>query len=482
MRLLFHLHKAAPIHGAGAEWMAHEIALGLRERGHEVQVYAADADPGVYELDGVRIHGRLSHAGTESLWQWCDLAVTHLDQTRAAVMLAGAHGRPLVHLVHNHRQLAYHGVTPASCALAVFNSRWLAEAVDWPGPSIVVRPPVDCDRYATTPGDRITLCNLTEAKGAHLFWALAKARPDLSFLAVKGAYGRQIIPDPVPANVEVIANTADPRGEIFARTRLLLMPSAYESWGRVAVEAACSGIPVLAHPTPGLLESMDGCATFADREDFGAWLTALDDLTTPGIEKMARRRMADCRYDSTAELDALSAALEVAVSDSAAARGPRIMAGPIDVYATERHYADHLAPIYLALPVDERGRWYAPAALHDHIRGLGVSPAMIGPGTPPRGYTVALVASHGDLRGIGDRPAVFVEHGAGQTYRSAPGEEPSHPAYSGGKDREGVVLFVCPSETVAERNRRRYPGVPAVAVGSPRMDRWLGVDRLAVVR
>lgn len=472
MRILFHLHKAAPIHGAGAEWMAHEIALGLIARGHEVTVYAADADPGTYSLDGISIHGRLGHPGIESLWQWCDLAVTHLDQTKAATMLAGAHGRPLVHLVHNHRQLAYHGVRPTDCALAVFNSRWLAEEVGWGGPSLVVRPPVDCNRYATTPGDRFTLCNLSEDKGAHLFWSLARARPDLAFLGVAGAYGRQIIPDDVPANVEVIANTASVATEVYARTRVLLIPSAYESWGRVAAEAACSGIPVIAHPTPGLRESMGGCARFADRDDLGAWLGAVDDLADDGHWRKASGHVGRCGHDPAADLDALDQALTAAVGAYAGSHGPRIESGPIDVYVTESHYADHLAPIYAALPVDERGRWFAPAPLHGHIQGLGVSSAAIAAGHPPKGYTPVLVAAHRDLLGVGDRPAVFVEHGSGQTYGDG-----SHPAYSGGTDRAGVVLFVCPSERVAERNRRRYPGVASVALGCPKMDRWLAADR-----
>ena len=40
------------------------------------------------------------------------------------------------------------------------------------------------------------------------------------------------------------------------------MPSDYESWGRTATEAMCSGIPVICSPTPGLLENCKDAAYY----------------------------------------------------------------------------------------------------------------------------------------------------------------------------------------------------------------------------
>jgi glycosyltransferase involved in cell wall biosynthesis len=56
------------------------------------------------------------------------------------------------------------------------------------------------------------------------------------------------------------------------------MPSDYESWGRVAVEAMACGIPVIAHPTPGLRESLSWAGTFADRNDPRLWVEAIANL------------------------------------------------------------------------------------------------------------------------------------------------------------------------------------------------------------
>src|SRR5690606_34956091 len=125
--------------------------------------------------------------------------------------------------------------------LAVFNSQWLADRVGWPHPQIIVRPPVGQDDYRTTPGDHVTMVNLTASKGCEVFYEVARRRRDDRYLGVIGAYGHQIVRR-LP-NVEIAAHTGNMRDDVYARTRVLLMPSDYESWGRVAVEAIVSGIP-----------------------------------------------------------------------------------------------------------------------------------------------------------------------------------------------------------------------------------------------
>lgn len=104
----------------------------------------------------------------------------------------------------------------------------------------------------------------------------------------------------------------------------------------------------------------------------------------------------------------------------------------MDVVASRAHYAAHLAPV---------------AALVEDVEGV-------------------LVASYGDLctvRGRYDR-IVLMQHGAGQSYSDR------HPGYPGGDDNEAVGLFLTPGEHPAARWRARYPGTPAVAVGSPRVE------------
>ncbi len=179
---------------------------------------------------------------------------------------------------------------------------------------MVVRPPVAAAEYATERGaaDAITLVNLTADKGAGVFWRLVEAEPHRRFLAVRGAYGTQIVPG--GARAEVWANGPDARA-IYRATRVLLAPSSYESWGRAAVEALASGIPVIAHPTPGLRESLGSAGLFVDRADLDGWRAALAELDDPAVYA-ERSRLA---LERSAELDALSSA-DLAAFTAALAR------------------------------------------------------------------------------------------------------------------------------------------------------------------
>lgn len=80
---------------------------------------------------------------------------------------------------------------------------------------------------------------------------------------------------------------------------------------------------------------------------------------------------------------------------------------------------------------------------------------------------LVLVASLRDAQSIG-RPYVLADHGAGQTYA---GHE-RNGSYPGGEGHDRCVLFLCPSQRVADLWRERYPDTPAVVVGCPRLDRY----------
>lgn len=61
----------------------------------------------------------------------------------------------------------------------------------------------------------------------------------------------------------------------------MIVPSKYESWGQVAIEAAACGIPVIASDTPGLRSSLADAGIFCERNDIDAWVKAISDLQEP---------------------------------------------------------------------------------------------------------------------------------------------------------------------------------------------------------
>lgn len=142
----------------------------------------------------------------------------------------------------------------------------------------------------------------------------------------------------------------------------------------------------------------------------------------------------------------------------------------VDVYVTLSHYLDHLWPIWDALPSEVRGEFWANGAAYVAAQGK-VGSLHLRRGRPRRPDILTLVASAADMLAVRDRPLILLNHGAGQTYDGVPSVA-RHPGYSGGRDREAVVLFLCPSESDADVNRRAYPDARAVAVGVPKLDRW----------
>lgn len=92
-------------------------------------------------------------------------------------------------------------------------------------------------------GEYITLINANLNKGVHQFVGLARAMPDRKFLGILPYYGEKNLP-PCPENIKWIPFQDDIRN-VLKDTRILLVPSYYESFGRVAVEAMINGIPVI---------------------------------------------------------------------------------------------------------------------------------------------------------------------------------------------------------------------------------------------
>lgn len=99
------------------------------------------------------------------------------------------------------------------------------------------------ERGAVPTGDCITLINANMLKGLPLFLELARRFPNRKFLGVRPYYSKVKVPENIP-NIEWI-NIQDDIRVVLQRTRILLAPSIYESWGRVSFEAMYNGIPTL---------------------------------------------------------------------------------------------------------------------------------------------------------------------------------------------------------------------------------------------
>lgn len=217
-------------------------------------------------------------------------------------------------LIHSDMDIVAQGLT-ADPDLCVYNTEWVVKSLAgrYPQvdqiPRLVVHPPVVPGEHSAPPGGTcVTLVNLNRHKGVDTWRGAARLLPRLPFLGVTGAHGPQAI-HPLRRNMRIIPQTSNMRRDVWARTRVLLVPSVYESYGLAAVEALASSIPVIAHPTPGLREALSDAAEFIDRDDHPAWAAAIRSLYRNGQQRArlsaaARARGALLAEQSRAELAA----------------------------------------------------------------------------------------------------------------------------------------------------------------------------------
>lgn len=301
MNILWHIHAYPPVHNAGAEWMAHDMNRHLIKR-HNVKVLTAWAG----QFEGVEVVSMEHLSSFHRMYEWADVVISHLGCSGMAYNFSRRYRKPMVFVSHNTHSYTFCR-QGSSHVFVVHNAQWSMDKLAYRRPGIIVHPPVWPDRWKVArKGTHIALVNLNENKGGAVLERIARLMPDRKFLAVRGMYGKQH--EDYPANVKVVDNTADMQ-KVYDKCRIVLMPSEYESWGRVGVEALACGIPVIAHPTPGLRESLGGAGIFADREKPEVWveaIKALDDGTAYIRAREAGLARAKS-LDPQPQLDALEA-------------------------------------------------------------------------------------------------------------------------------------------------------------------------------
>lgn len=258
MRILFSVHLYVPQHGAGGELYVHNMAKYLLSQGHEVRVLHHDARKynidEIYCYEGVEVFP--PENTRENLIKWADLVITHLGYTSWTVAACKIYFKPCIFISHN--TWVYDVIVRNEDVGVIYNSNAMRETVKYPNASIVLHPATDFRKYDIKRNPEknkfITLINLNKNKGSKIFFNIARAMPDRQFLAVRGGYDPQY--EEKLANVTIIDNTPDMVSNVYAKTRILLIPSKYESWGMCATEAMASGIPVIYSPTFGLCENV----------------------------------------------------------------------------------------------------------------------------------------------------------------------------------------------------------------------------------
>lgn len=326
MNILWSIHLYPPFHNCGSEYVAHHVNKYLISKGHNIHVILHQHKGDMYTHEGVDVFAATGHLDA---YRWADVICTHLDMTQFSIIMAMQTQKPVIHFVHN--DIAYTSIQNGSRGqYVVYNSNWIADKIKYNHPSITLHPPCDINHYKVSDGagHAITLISLNERKGGYLFAKIAEAMPDRKFIGVVGSYdnpgfmqlSQQAIIDMMPSNVTIIPNSPDILS-VYRQTRLLLMPSDYESWGRTATEAMCNSIPVIVTPTPGLKENCGGSGVYVGSPrptsepgeacvytgTVAEWVKAIKRFDSPGYyqEKSLLCRQRASELNPLKELEAL---------------------------------------------------------------------------------------------------------------------------------------------------------------------------------
>jgi len=300
MKVLFFANKMPDLCGA----FLHDIDLGteLQKRGHQVtfmtiKVPKEGMNGGTYR--GFRfLHYSAGSSYIDSSQIWI---CPHSPILPAVRKLNGrGYNRPILATCHfdgNYTTIRTNG-TPAWSEMLLFINKimevnYRKNIIPWPAQirkTETIRPLMHRNKIEILEpfqGDCITLVNANQNKGIQQFYELAKKLPTRKFLSVLPYYGELRVP-PAPGNIEWVAFDDDIRN-VLKRTRILLVPSYYESFGRIAVEAMLNGIPVVyskpAHTsiypggsTEGLEEWIQPVGISCQRDVVDEWVAAVESL------------------------------------------------------------------------------------------------------------------------------------------------------------------------------------------------------------
>ena len=168
---------------------------------------------------------------------------------------------PLINLTFAPKQYTFVENFKYPSAVTYSNSFIKNEDTEEQKNGYIIRDPVNYKVYEISEEDMnrryITLIGSPpNVKGHELFIELAKLKPELSFMLV--THKKEYEDKELPENIKFqpyLSTIKELKNKVYSKTRVLLMPSTQEAFGRVAIEATASCIPCIISDYPGLSEA-----------------------------------------------------------------------------------------------------------------------------------------------------------------------------------------------------------------------------------
>lgn len=285
-------HGYPPIWNMGGEVALHRAMAALR--GEKFVLTSTDAP---YEFEGVNvskintpdvldINANARPIAKQLLDLNANVVVGQNELSLPAVRAAKEIGA--ISIVNVHTPPKYgRGISLAmrNSDYAVYNTATAAK--EWGEPKgLVLHPPIsEIPKNTITGGDAYTLLSSLRNKGVEVVLRLAEMYPDQRFIIVRSpAEPTHGLPDieeraaKLP-NVELHPRVAPEEVyKYFKQTRILLVPSRYETYGMSAIEAAGYGIPSVHVDTPHVREGIGEAAILVPALDVQATARAIEQI------------------------------------------------------------------------------------------------------------------------------------------------------------------------------------------------------------
>lgn len=288
---------------AGSELSAFETIRYLRERGHTITIYVKEWE--VSEYDGFKIYKYdLNDQYCKHAIINCDLVFFQMGDDPKNLEIVKHRTKPVyvfIHLVDRYPWLLQQKMSfPIS---VVYNSHMTQDTLPTLHDNMRMIPYVETEKFKkirnqTIQNDVVCLINCNQNKGGELFKELAYKMPDVQFMGVRGGYSNQVIDKNPPRNLTYIENQKDIM-VVFKKIGILVMPSKNETWGRTAVEAMASGVPVIHSEAPGLVECVGGAGIMCVHDDKDAWENAIRRLIS---DRAYRERIRQYGFNRVEEI------------------------------------------------------------------------------------------------------------------------------------------------------------------------------------
>ena len=288
---------------AGSEISAFETIKYLRSRGHTISIFVNTWE--VNEYDGFKIYKyNVSDPFCKSEIQNANLIFFQMGFDPKNMELIKNRNKDVfvfIHLINIDTWLLQQKVKfPIT---VIYNSHMTQDTLPTFHANMRMIPYVETNKFkslrqTTINNDVVCLINCNRNKGGDILKTLAERMPDVQFMGVKGGYSSQVT-DSKSKNLTYIENQKDIT-VVFKQIGILIMPSKNETWGRTAVEAMASGVPVINSESPGLVECVGGAGIMCMHDDEDAWIDAIRRLIG---DRAYRERLRQYGFKRTEEIE-----------------------------------------------------------------------------------------------------------------------------------------------------------------------------------